>query len=252
MSRSLLCDWRGVPDLNKSADFYSIASTHQTRPVTGNPAGKILVGVSSTVYFTPSGQPVDKPYNRDLWDMANRYDAWLEQLDPEPNGYYGRLFNITTRGVLSTWKGLLFKHYGWAEGFHIDWFTAWSWAFPEMERLDAAWDNALVTLANALRREGKLVIGQQFHLTNPVLACNGAWLEDYPTAFSYTMAMHAEEKRRMEEFTSRVDARESLWVAELRYPEKFTSAYKDAMRAWAEYNGMILSIGRDATAGQTL
>lgn len=250
--RTMILDWRGAPNLSRPADFYSVASTHEKRPEIGNPNGKLFVAISSTTYNTPSGLPVARPYNIALDAVVLRYAATLRSLDPEPNGYYATLFDITRRGVIREWLSILDERFPWADGYHVDWFSAWSWAFPEMAPMDAAWDSALAALAQALRSRGKLVLSQQFHLTSPVLATNGAFCEQSPFAFRYTLAKHEEDLSIFRSFTGRVDPREVLWVQEVRDPGAFTKEIIDEIKAWAVRNDAVLSFGRDAQAGALL
>lgn len=240
----MLVDWRGVPDLSRPVEAYSIASTHERRPVTGNPSGKVLVAVSPTVMMK-DGVPVNRPYNMALWRKVVDLGASTNRVVWQgENGYETRLFDLTKRGMLREWIKILDSFFPWADGFHLDYFSAWSWAFPDMASSDEAWDKALTDLANALRSRGKLVLGQQFHLTQPLLACNGAFVEQSPFAWHYTLPMHTEDMDFWFEFTNRVDPRTPFWVYEIRDYLSWPKETLDLVKAWAEKEDVLLALGR--------
>lgn len=250
--RTMRVDWRGHPDLSVPADFYSIGPYFDSPPRIIKPEGRVLVAISSTVYLAPSGAPVDRPYNADLYRMALKYGALSHLLDPDPNGYRAQLFDITKRGVIREWLAILDRCFVGFAGFHADWFTAWSWAFSDMAPLDAQWDSALGAFAEALRSRGKLVLGQQYHLTTPLMNTNGAFCEQYPTFNRYTIEQHTADLGRFRDMTKRVDGdkpREVVWTQEVRDPSRFPAAYIQQIKDWAAANDVVLSFGRDATAG---
>lgn len=251
-ARTMVLDWRGVPNLSKSADFYSIASTHETRPVLGNPQGRVLVGVSATIMYGPGGV-ANRPYNMDLFAAATRLNARTNRIVWDGGaGWYTVLFDLTKRGMVSAWLKILHDRFGWADGLHLDYASAWSWLWRDMEPTDAAWNRAYAAVLSAQLEQGKLALAQQFSLTEVVMAGSGAFWEQSPTSFGQTFESHAEDAKKFRDFTSRVDGRETLFVAELREYEKFPAWYRDKMREWATANDIVVSVGRDATAGGVL
>lgn len=252
-ARRMKLDWRGVPDLSGMFDYYSIASTAEKRPVLGNPAGKVLVAMSSTILWSPGGVS-PRPFNAALDLAAVKCGAVTDRVVWQNEyGYSTRLFDLTKRGMIPAILALVDQFFPWADGIHWDYASAWSWQFPDMEPTDQAWDNAYGALFNALRAKGKLVLAQQWHLTNPVMAASGAFLEQSPTSFGYTMAKHAADVQAFREQTKRADApgpqRPTLFVAELREPTKCPASYVAEVKQWASDNDIALSFGRDAQAG---
>ena len=259
MNRYMTVDWRGTPNLTHVTDFYSIYWTHQVRPVLGNPNGRVLISFAPTILFDGAGVPSSSPFNAELHAAAIRRGAMtdLEVWRDLSTGAHTLLFDLTCRCMIQDVLKLIAAHFPWADGIHHDYFTAWSWLFPQLQPRDAAWDQALNGLANGLRATGKLVLGQQFHLTSPTTATNGLFYEQYPEKFGRTQADIASDLSIFGTLMSVAhDTREKLFVAELRDPTMlsilFGGGYLPAVKAWAAANNIVLSVGRDATGGQTL
>lgn len=248
MIRTMVVDWRGVPDTKKRADFYSIASTAEARPLLGNPSGRVLAALSTTVLF--NGEfPSSRPFNADLCAHAMKRSALTGRVVwGDPLAWHTRLIDITKRGMAGDMLGLIWKYFPWADGIHLDYFTAMSWAFPELAPLDDLWDRVLAGLANGIRDQGKLCLGQQFHPTAPSTALSGEFWEVSPTSFGQTLESHAADVKAFRDLVRRVDQRETLFVSEIREPARFPQSYLDQVNAWAEANDFVLSICRDATA----
>ncbi len=251
--RTLKLDWRGGNyDLSGMHDFYSVFSTHTKRPVTGNPNGRVLAAFSSGVLFKDEF-PAMRPFNQAVYYAAKHRGAMTDRVIwTGMGGWHTRLVDLTKRGMVGDLIMVVGAHLGWADGYHIDFFSAWSWLFPDLAPTDDAWDRALAGLANMLRSTGKLVLAQQWHLTPPVMATSGAFLEVTPTSFGQTLESHEVDVRAFRDLTGRVDKREVLFVSELREPGKYPQWYRDQMRAWAIENDIVVSCGRDAAAGQAL
>lgn len=244
-----LTDWRGVPDLTKRADFYSIYWTATARPETANPDARIFVSIATTVLVGPDG-PSTSPFNWALYHAAEARGALTGRTVWSGDaGWHTELIDITVRGMAQDFQRLALEHFAWADGFHWDYFTAMSWQFPDLAPLDEVWDRVLAAVANGLRAAGKIVIGQQFHLTPPTTALNGLFLEQFPWAFQYTFAQHEADLtnvRRLIQFSG--CDREILWVTEMREPLIYGPAMLAMVEAWAERLGMAVAYGRDATA----
>lgn len=248
--KTMILDWRGGNyDFSRTADFYSCFSTHTKRPVTGNPNGRVLASFSSGVLFQDA-LPADRPFNMAVHDAAVRRGAMTERVIwTGDGGWHTRLVDLTHRKMAQDLIEIVGRHLGWADGYHIDYFSAWSWLFPDLAPKNAEWDRALIRLANMLRSNGKLVLVQQFQVTAPTLASSGLFLEVNPTSFGKTMEMHETALRDFREMATRTDQREVLWVSELREPGKYPAWYVDEVKRWAAKNDIALSFGRDATAG---
>lgn len=244
----MIVDWRGSPDLFKAAEFFSVGAYWKAMPP-HRAGAKVLVGVSPTIIYTPEGVPSPISYNMALWTAMRNLGANTDMVVWTGNGGYStHLFDLSRRGVLSAWLQVLQDELWWAHGFHVDYFTAMSWQFPELVDRDSIWDGVLGAFASELRRRGKLVIGQQFHLTNPLMNCNGAFVEQSPYAWGYTLDAHAAELARFRDMVARVDPREDLWVFEVRDYQRWPAAALDKVRAWATEQHVHLSLGRDANA----
>lgn len=249
----MVLDWRGAPTLSQPADLYSIAATAESRPVTGNPSGKILVAISPTILYGPDGNVADRPYNKALWRAAVDCGAVTSrEVWRGDNGYSTRLFDLTKRGMLAAWLKLLDEHFPWADGFHIDYFSAWSWLFPDLAPSDVLWDQALAALATHLRSEGKVVIGQQYHLTNPLCATDGAFVEQSPFAWHYTLEQHHDDMVLWQNVTKFGDKkpRPSFWTYEVRDWQNWPKESLDLVKKWAEEQDVYLCLGRDANVYQ--
>lgn len=244
--RELKLDWRGTPDLTANVEAYSIAATAESRPTLGNPDGKLFVAISPTIMYAPDGTVAARPYNLALYDAAVRLGALMpgRTIWTGNGGYRIDLFDLTKRGMLQAWLKLIDQFFPWADGIHIDWFTAWSWKFPDMAPTDDRWDYLLHQLANSLRYRGLLVIGQQYHLTNPLMACNGAFVEQSPFAWRYTLAKHAAEMEEWWSFVNRVDPRPDFWVYEIREYLTWPVETLDLVKQWAEEQNVLLCLGR--------
>jgi hypothetical protein len=252
-------DWRGTPNLTHITDFYSIFWTHQARPVLGNPNGRVLVSFAPTILFDVADVASTSPFNAEFYAAAVRRNAMtdLEVWRDTGTGQHTKLVDMTCRCMVSDVLKLIAAHFPWAEGIHHDYFTAWSWLFPQLAPLDDAWDRALAGLASGLRATGKLVLAQQFQLTAPTMAANGLFLEQYPEQFGQSRASHAADLASFRNVLAVAhDPREVLWVAEVRDPSYLTTIYGafylGNVKAWADANNFVLSVGEDATAGQTL
>ena len=245
--RTLILDWRGRPDLTKPGDFYSIGPYFFARPALGNVGGRVLVAMSATILYDPDGHPSTREFNHDLHHAAMKRKAMTQRVVWRgDNGWHTRLFDLTKPGMVEDVLALVRAYFGWADGVHLDYASAWSWQFEDMAPRDAAWDDALAALLAGIRAQKKLALAQQWHLTRPVLAASGAFLEQSPTSFGRTLDDHA---RDIAEFRRQAkDGREVLFVAELREPAKFPMDYVDALRTWAVTNDVALSFGRDAKA----
>lgn len=247
--RTMCVDWRAQPNLLKAADFYSLGPLHETRPTLGNPKGRALVAVSATLLYGPEGAPSSREYNADFYELAKAKGALTErEAWRNEYGWSSRIVDVTKRGMVSGWLALFAKHFGWADGVHLDWASAWSWAFPDMAPTDEAWNNALSGFLGGVLGTGRLAIGQQFQLTPIIMAGSGAFWEQYPTGFGSDFDRHAQELVEFRNMTSRVDGREVLFVSELREPGKFPEWYRIKMQQWASVNDIVLSWGRDSTA----
>lgn len=241
-----LTDWRGAPDLTKVADYYSVGPYFSARPTLGNPNGKVFVYTSATVLMTPEGKPSPVPYYADLYAAAVMRGALTNRVVwSDTNGYHTLLLDLTKKRFLLDFLIIVLKHFAWADGFHFDYFSTWSWLFLDLTLRDAAWDEVLWRAANWLRNHNKLVVGQQFHLTTPVMATNGLFVEISPTYQQYTTEKHAAD---CEQFRSETAPREIVWVQEIRYPQDYDAVTLQAILSWAETNGMAVALGRDATA----
>ena len=243
----MILDWRGRPDLSKPGDFYSVGPYFFALPVTGNPKGRVLVAMSSTILCDPDGHPSNREFNFDLYHAAVKRKATTNRVVWNGDtGWHTKLLDLTKPGMVDDFLDLVHRYFAWADGVHFDYASAWSWQFPDLASTDTAWDDALVALFTGIRAQGKLALAQQWHLTRPVLAASGAFLEQTPTSFGRTIADHAAD---IAAFRKQAGARETLFVAELREPAKFPKDYVDAMTAWAERDDIVLSFGRDAHAG---
>ena len=244
--RTLILDWRGRPDLSKSGDFYSIGPYFFAMPVLGNPNGRVLVAMSSTILCDPNGQPSNREFNFDLYHAAVKRKATTNRVVWNgDSGWHTKLLDLTRPGMVEDFLHLIGGYFKWADGVHFDYASAWSWQFKDLAPKDQAWDDALVRLFTGIRAQGKLALAQQFHLTRPVLAASGAFLEQSPTSFGRTLADHAAD---IETFRAENDW-ESLFVAELRDPSKAPEEYVTRMKEWAIDHDVVLSFGRDAKAG---
>ena len=243
----MILDWRGRPDLSKSGDFYSIGPYFFAMPVTGNPKGRVLVAMSSTILCEPNGHPSSREFNFELYHAAMKRKATTNRVVWNGDaGWHTKLLDLTRPGMVDDFLGLIRTYFAWADGIHLDYASAWSWQFKDLAPTDKAWDDALVALVTGIRAQGKLALAQQWHLTPPVLAASGAFLEQSPTSFGRTLADHTAD---IAAFRKQAGTRESLFVAELREPEKFPKEYVDEMTAWAQREAVVLSFGRDAHAG---
>ncbi len=118
---------------------------------------------------------------------------------------------------------------------------------------DPRWDQVMAGMATYLRGQGKLVVGQQHQLTGAVLACNGAWLEQSPTSFGYTIERHAKDIATFRSMMAMAhDTRESIFVVEVRDPTIYPAWYLDSIKDWASSTNLFISAGVDATAGAAL
>lgn len=243
--RRMVVDWRGVPDLTKSADFYSVASnaTIPPREKRGNPAARLMRAISMTVHYAPNGSVVNEPFNNALVAIAQKCGAVMPAiLGVEPNGYSTKGIDVTRRGFSSAALTLIKSTFPDCDGYHWDIFT------PLSDPVDP-WDRVLAGMAGSLRASGKLVIGQQFHPTPATMACNGAFWEESPTNFSYTMARHAADANAFREVLAFADpGREVVYFSEIREPWRFPKWYLDMVHAWCVENDFVLSVGRGETA----
>lgn len=241
--RRLLLDWRGKPDLSKRAEFYSIAATATKKPILGNPNARVLVAISPTILY--DGDQVAGEldgFNQWLAGLLFHRDALTTQvLWQGPGQWHTRLVDITKRGVVQDMLALIERFFGWAHGIHVDGFTAWAEPYE-------AWDRALAGLASGIRaQQHKLCLAQQFHPTPPSMAASGEFFEQSPTSFGQTMESHAKDIAQFRELLKQAkDDRETLFVAEIREPERFPDWYLAQVRSFALANDVVLSYGRDA------
>lgn len=246
--RRCIVDWRGVPDLTKRADFYSVFWSHKNRPTLGNPNGRILVAISATLLYHGPG-PAMRPYNLDLYQAALKRNALTERVAwTGEDEWHSRVFDLTKRGMLQDWLAILAEHFPWADGFHVDYFSAWSWLFPDMAQSDELWDRLLAGLATGIRVQNKLCLAQQFHPSAPSMAASGQFWEVNPTSFGQTLESHESDAEMFRDAVGRVDGRETLFVSEIREPARYPAWYIEQVRAWAARNDFVLSLGRDATS----
>jgi hypothetical protein len=246
--RTLILDWRGRPDLSKVGDFYSVGPYFFALPVTGNPKGRVLVAMSSTILCDPNGYPSDREFNFELHHAAVKRKATTNRVVWNGDtGWHTKLLDLTRPGMVGDFLALIRTYFAWADGIHLDYASAWSWQFRDLAPTDEAWDDALVALLSGIRAQGKLALAQQWHLTRPVMAASGAFLEQSPTSFGRTLADHTADIRK---FRAENKGRESLFVVELRDPAKFPKDYVDSMTDWAEREDVVLSFGRDARSGE--
>jgi hypothetical protein len=246
--KTLILDWRGRPDLTKFGDFYSVGPYFFARPALGNPGGRVLVAMSSTILCDPNGQPSNREFNFDLYHAAVRRKATTNRVVWNGDtGWHTKLLDLTRSGMVDEFLALVRTYFAWADGVHFDYASAWSWQFKDLAPTDEAWDDALVALFTGIRAQGKLALAQQWHLTRPVLAASGAFLEQSPTSFGRKFADHTADIRK---FRDQAANRETLFVAELRERAKFPKDYVDSMTDWAEREDVVLSFGRDARAGE--
>lgn len=250
MSRRLVLDWRGNPDLTKKADFFSVGPYASSRPVTGNPNARILVAISPTLMYYGSEPVLAQSYGADLYYAAQKRGALMPThiVWGDPLKYNTRLFDVTRRGMIGDWLKILGDHFGWSNGYHVDYFTAMSWQFPDLAPIDDVWDRALASLASGIQSTGRLCLGQQFFLSPPIMAANGGFWEQYPTCFRQTFESHTRDVEMFRDFTRRIDDREVLFVSELREPAKFPADYVARWRSWGEAFDLVLCEGRDAAA----
>lgn len=245
---SVIVDWRGAPDLWKQADVFSVGSWFKERPPS-RAGSRVLCGISPTILYGPDGSVASTSYNVALWTALRNLSANTDKVVWSGNGGYStHLFDLTKRGVVGAWLDVLSRELWWADGFHLDYFTAMSWQFPELAGSDATWDAVLGGFASDLRKRGKLVLGQQFHLTTPLMNCNGAFVEQSPYAFGYSLDEHVSDLNRFKAMVARMDQREVLWVFEVRDYQRWPAESLLALRAWAQENAVHLSLGRDAAA----
>ena len=248
--RTLILDWRGRPDLLKSGDFYSVGPYFFGMPVLGNPKGRVLVAMSSTILCDPNGQPSNREFNFELYHKAVKRKATTDRVVWNGDaGWHTKLLDLTRPGMVDDFLELIRGYFRWADGIHLDYASAWSWQFKDLAPTDAAWDDALVALLSGVRAQGKLALAQQWHLTKPVLAASGAFLEQTPTSFGRSLKAHAAD---IAKFRREAKDRETLFVAELRDPSKAPAEYVTALKEWAVANDVVLSFGRDAKAGEGL
>ena len=91
--------------------------------------------------MAPNGMPAGGIYNQRFHAMALRLGALTgREVWRNEAGYYSALVDITRRGFVAAWGALLLDAFPWADGFHVDWFSAWSWMFRDLEPIDAMWD----------------------------------------------------------------------------------------------------------------
>jgi hypothetical protein len=246
--RTALYDMRGRPDTSKFADLYIVPSTLTSRPKLGNPTGRVLVSLSGTIHYAPIGEPVNEPFNLAVYDLALKHDAIMPGiLGFEDNGYYTQGIDLTKRGLVGPLIALWLDKAKDFDGIH--WDVAVPLADPTLP-----WDSVMAGMASAIRTAGKLVVAQVHQLTPVAMASNGQWLED-PTGFGYTLERHAHDAAMFRQATSAFissDHRESIFVAEMRYPDTFPQWFRDQVRAWCEANNFYLSVGVDANAGAVL
>ena len=249
-TRTLILDWRGRPDLAKVGDFYSVGPYFFARPALGNPRGRVLVAMSSTILCDPDGHPSNREFNFDLYHAAVKRKATTDRVVWNGDtGWHTKLLDLTRPGMVDDFLDLVRRYFAWADGVHLDYASAWSWQFKDLAPTDAAWDDALVALLTGIRAQGRLALAQQWHLTRPVLAASGAFLEQSPTSFGRTLADHTADIRK---FREQAKGREILFVAELRDPAKAPLEYVSKLKTWATENEVALSFGRDARAGDGL
>lgn len=252
MSARFVLDWRGGnPDFTKKADWYSCASTTIERPVLGNHAGRVLVQFQPCVLFDglPPAEP-ENGYNFALWEIAEHYKANTKRLVWQGlGGWHTELIDITKRGLLPAMIDLLDEFFPWADGFQVDPMSNFSWQFPDLEPLNAAWDSVLGGFARLLRSKGKIVLSEQFHLTDPVMASSGLYLEQSPYAFGYTIEKHSADLKRFRDLMAFAkDPREILWVTQIQDYQRWDPRALAAVVAWADSEGIAVALGRDGTA----
>ena len=244
--RTLHLDWTGHPKLDRPADFYSVASNATLPPKAtwGNPAARLLIAFSTTTHYTPEGLLVPEPFNAAVYNIADLAGALVDEvLGVEPNGFFTKPVDITKRGIVAPLTDLLLNTFPHADGFHWDLMTPLG--------ADAgAWERTMAGMANILRSRGRLVVGQQYHPTPASMACNGQWWEQTPTSFGYTMEHHTFDLNMFKGLIKWADPqREVLFVAEIRDYTTLPKWYLDQVKAWAQDNNIVLSWGRNETAG---
>lgn len=234
----------GSPSTSKVADLYIVPSTMTQRPVLGNPSGRVLVSLSGTVHYTPTGVVDPHPLNLAMFDIAVKFGALMPGvLGFEENGYYTQGIDLTKRNVPQAMLPLWLDTFKWADGLHWDSYTPLNDA--------PGWDGVMAGMATHLRTNGKLVCGQQHQLTPAVMGTNGPWWEDL-TGWGYTLARHAEDAKKFRDAAVKYDGRETIFVAEVRNPASFPQWYLDQVKAWVEANDFYLSVGVDQSAGGSL
>lgn len=249
--KRLILDWRGGnPDFSKFADWYSIANTALKKPVLGNPSGRTLVAFSPMVMYD-GATVASTPYNMALAALADRYGAMTDRTVWQGAGnWHTRLVDLTRRGILPAVVGMWLDDFTWADGMHMDYASAWSWQFPDMAPTDGAWGSVLAALATIVRQKGKICLTQQFHLTPVTMAGSGLFCEgNGPYDFGYSPMKHEDDLRAFRAALKWADpSREILWVQEFRNPEKWDPRTLANLLAWCDVNGIVASVGRDATA----
>jgi hypothetical protein len=246
VSLRAIYDARGVPDTTKLADLYVVSSTLTSRPTLGNPKGRVLVSLSGTLHFTPDGEVDPHPLNLAVHDLADHYGAIMPGiLGIEPNGYYTQGIDLTKRGLASELIPLWIEKAGPFDGIHWDIFTPLANPTPP-------WDRVMSGIASTIRLAGKLVLGQQFQITDGVMGTNGMWWEQSPNNNQYTMERHLIDATMFRQVVKMADKREAIFVCEMREPEEFPQWYRDQVKAWAIANDFYLSVGVDADAGAAL
>lgn len=264
--RSMITDWRSVAGWTadqraRTPDYWSLGNTSLATDIATLP-GKKLVQFQPGVMMGGDGLPAGV-YADDLYTAmhgAGALTATSLTVSPDPPVM---IFDLTKRGVPKLVADVILSHFGSAaQGTHFDyWCNLW-WLFgngwtPTGESPTTYWPKwsvALAQVAGILRaaRPDWLVVGQNFQLDGEGAMnaqINGLFLEQYPTAFRYTLAGHVEDKAALMNLWSMAKwQRESIWVVELRNPETFDPTYLAFLLDWCEKNDFVVSFGRGAAA----
>ncbi len=259
---SLVCctDWRdparwSYNDKARVADLWSlywVATETSARSL----SGKTLIAFQPAIPIDANGAVSGHPYAQALDALALKYGAkTMLKLYEGPDGGHLQLLDLTARRFAPALALLLHEFHGWADGHHLDYWITPNHFFPPgtfEEDYLIRWQNAQEQLTNVLRaiNPNVILIGQNDRMQGGTWsAMNGCYLEQSPYFNGRTLADHSADLDQFSAMQNRYNTgREMVSICEVRQPWQWQPAQLDQVKAWAQAEGLYLSLGRDAGA----